>query len=359
MNYAAVEKTLHKALEEARRTGIQPGKHSALIDFVLDNTHLTYKYILITAFAAKATDATINPLVLQAKSTLPGAYDARSVCHKVIVNFEMTELGKALGGSNEPFLNKPARFKELSKENAVRRGSDQRILFALVDGLPQIESSADAYDGLVYAIQKLLIVKTQKEALANFDINSLDTDAARLVVFTNALLDAGFEGEALTLAVAGLFELFMSGETDDYKVEVHPVNQSGSSSKEVSDLDVYKYGRLYVANELKDKSFTDHDVRHAADKVAAAGKSHLNFIVGRHGGADERQVGQCVAEYLANGFVINIVPVDYFVLTLFGLIEHVDIDRYVKFILSAASESKFKEETIAFVRGLVAEQFRV
>ena len=90
-------------------------KYKDFIDYVIDNTHLTYKYVLFTALLSKSTDESVNALCLQKHSTLPGAYDARTVCHKVIVPFEMETLKKALGGSNEPFLNKPARFPELSK----------------------------------------------------------------------------------------------------------------------------------------------------------------------------------------------------------------------------------------------------
>jgi len=165
-----VKNTLYRALTDAQKPNKHQSCHHELIDFVLDNTHLTYKYILVTALAAKATDGNINPLALQAGSSLPGAYDARSICHGAIVKFEMTKLGKALGGSNEPFLNKPARFPELSKTNAVRRGRDQQILFALCDNLPKIENAKEAYNGLVYAIQKLLVIKTEKEHLTNFDI---------------------------------------------------------------------------------------------------------------------------------------------------------------------------------------------
>ena len=110
MKLSDVKDILYRALADARKPSKHPSKVSSLIDFVLDNTHLTYKYILVTALASKAADESINPLALQAGSALPGSYDARSVCHGVIVKFEMTELGKALGGSNEPYLNKPARF---------------------------------------------------------------------------------------------------------------------------------------------------------------------------------------------------------------------------------------------------------
>lgn len=83
-------------------------KHNSLIDYVIDGTHLTYKYVLFNALLSKATDESLNPLCLQVKSELPGSFDARTICHKVIVPFEQTTLKKVLGGSNEPFLNKPA-----------------------------------------------------------------------------------------------------------------------------------------------------------------------------------------------------------------------------------------------------------
>ena len=233
----------------------------------------------------------------------------------------MTELGKALGGSNEPYLNKPARFPELSKNNAVRRGRDQQILHALCDNLPKVQTSVEAYDGLVYAFQKLLVVKAEKEALTNFDISTLDANAAKLHNFMYYLLWENFEGEILTLVVAGLYELYMRSIYTEYAVEVHPVNQSGASSKEVSDLDIYRNGSLFICNELKHKPFTDHDLRHAADKVLSAGKNQMHFIVGRSVYYDERIIKPCINEYLTKGFLINVVPVDFFVNTLLSLIE--------------------------------------
>ena len=159
------EKILKKAYAVASYNPESTCTHEELIDYVIDNTHLTYKYVLFTALLSKATDEKINPLCLQKKSTLPGAYDARTICHKVIVPFEMEVLKKAMGGSNEPFLNKPARFPELSKTNAVRRGNDQNILNALCDNLPTIKTSQDAFDCLVYLLCKLIKLRDAHEFL--------------------------------------------------------------------------------------------------------------------------------------------------------------------------------------------------
>lgn len=354
-----VKTIVYRAYDKASR-GEVPHECSCkeLVDYVLDNTHLTYKYILVTALAAKATDETINPLCLQVKSELPGAYDARSICHGVIVRFDMEVLAKALGGSNEPFLNKPARFPELSTTNAVRKGRDQSILNKLCSDLPLVDTSAKAFEGLTYAMYKLLLIKAEKEKLTQFSITTDGSATAQLMGCINALLTENHEGEVLTLVVAGLFDQYLAQEAD-FKVEVHPVNQAGASSKEISDLDIYLAGKHYVANELKDKPFTDTDMIHAADKVMQTGKMHMNFIVGRHGGADPRVIAECMSSYLERGFVLNVVPVDMFVPTLLGVCQQVDCDRFAKYILNVAMQTKFKEVTIEYVISVLKEHFDI
>lgn len=190
---------LNAAYVDAQRTINSTCAHKDFIDFVIDNTHLTYKYVLFTAILAKATDESINTLCLQKKSELPGAYDARTICHKVIVPFEMEVLDKALGGSNEPFLNKPARFPELSKTNAVRRGNDQTILNSLCDNLPLITTSTDAYECLIYLLSKLINIKNSKSTMTTFTIEKNANLPAYLMAYMEKALEHSYEGEILTL----------------------------------------------------------------------------------------------------------------------------------------------------------------
>lgn len=84
---------------------------------IIKGTHLTYRYILVTALLGKAMNPDVNPLALQSGAELEGACDARSLCHKVIVPLERVLLNRSLGGSNEPFLNKPARFPSVSTDS--------------------------------------------------------------------------------------------------------------------------------------------------------------------------------------------------------------------------------------------------
>ena len=184
------------------------------------------------------------------------------------VPFDTEVLNKALGGSNEPFLNKPARFPELSTSNAVRGGRDQSILNKLCAELPFVDTSAKAFDGLTYAIYKLLLVKAEKERMTRFTIAPGAQASAQLLSWINTLLAENHEGEVLTLVTAGLFDQYLA----HVRVEVHPVNQAGASGREISDPDIYLGRILCAANELKDKPFTDTDMIHAADKVMQTGK---------------------------------------------------------------------------------------
>ena len=53
-----------------------PREMETKIEQIIGHTHLTYRYILLNGMLAKATNPNANPLVLQAGSTLSGAFDA-------------------------------------------------------------------------------------------------------------------------------------------------------------------------------------------------------------------------------------------------------------------------------------------
>lgn len=345
---------LNEAYNRALQNPVVECKYKEFIDYVLNNTHLTYKYILFTALLAKSADENINPLCLQKHSRLSGAYDARSLCHKVIVPFETTVLKKVLGGSNEPFLNKPARFPELSKSNAVRRGNDQEILNTMCDTLPLIVSSSDAYDCLVYLLHRLIELRDNLQESSNFATEASANIASCLLAYVMKALEISYEGEVLVLMTAGVYHLLYSSNPEII-VEVHPVNQSGKSSREISDLDIYMNGSLFASNELKDKSYAANDVRHAADKVLKAGGSSLLFIEGPRCTGDTSFVNEIERDYISNDFWLKVISYKDFFPLVISLIPDVDCKEFMSFVLSEAHEKKFKAKTISYLYELAQE----
>jgi len=339
---------LNKACEEALRGKRNPSStQRKAIDAVLSSSALTYKYILFTALLAKATDDSVNPLCLQKKSKLAGAYDARSLCHSVIVPFENDILGKALGGSNEPFLNKPARFPELSPKNAVRNGENRTILNILCKSLPRMKDSKDAHKGLVYLLRQLIRIRDEKLRMVDFSLKVSDQIPTKLMRYFELALNESHGGEVLTLIVAGVYHLQYRDES--FIVKVHPVNESGASKREISDLDIYRDGKPLIANELKDKAFGETDVRHAVDKAKENGVGTLLFITGPRGKMEGDFAESIEEEYLEKGMLLQILTYRQFLVPKIIALNASDIHELMRFIIVTAQNTKFKDDVIDYL----------
>lgn len=314
------------------------------ISFVINNTHLTYRYILLTAVLSKSVSNNVNPLALQASSNLDGAYDARSVCHSVIVPFERDYLKNALGGSNEPFLNKPARFKELSLNNAVRRGNDKRILELLCSFLPKIENTDQAFHSLVDAVYYILRLSETKNTLPlTTDVKA--SKCSEIINFIKVLTAKSHEGESCVLAAGTLISCLGNLFIKDCVVKVHPVNQAGTSSNEVNDIDVYKSDKIIWTFEIKDKKFTKYDVEHAIKKTKDNHCNSLFFVRGIHALTHDFSARQFIDEQRSNGFLLNIIGIIEFSELLIGLCENIDLKFFVETILKVSKQARIKNPT--------------
>lgn len=281
INHDEARDVLCTAIAAVKSQGYQPShRHVRQIQEVMSGRHLTYRYILLTNLLAKATNEKANGLALQAGANLEGAFDSRSLCHKVVVDFDRdaNQLGGKLGRSNEPYLNKPARYAALSTENAVRRGYDRKILENCIAILGSLESQADAKEALKDAIHSVM----QRVSLVA-EAAELDGDASLhkvLIEFTQAVVQQSCEGESCAIITGVAFYLLGRGHGKNFEIKVHPTNQAGSSSNEVLDIDVYVDKVLKHAAEVKDKPFSANDVGHAASKAAAKGLSRIFFVCG-------------------------------------------------------------------------------
>lgn len=180
------------------------------IDSILRGPHKTYRYVLVTALLAKSTNKDVDILSLQAKDNSVGAYDARSLCHKVIVPFERSTYPNSLGGSNEPFLNKPARFQRLSKTNAVRSGNDSETLESLIKILSKIQSKKQALKYLssaLYSLQDIYSGIEEKYFIPDLEIED-EANPQSILDYVNTLMKNSFVGEMCPLVVAAIEHLY-------------------------------------------------------------------------------------------------------------------------------------------------------
>jgi hypothetical protein len=147
-------------------------------------------------------------LSLQAGADVDGAYDARSLCHSVLVPLERQLLNRSLGGSNEPFLNKPARFPTVSSSNPVRAGGDRQLLLILHKILSQIKTSEQAFSALCIAVRSALRRQTALSELLPKFSNSADSHL-KIIEFIEEFVTRSIEGQvaAIITGVSCLYTL--------------------------------------------------------------------------------------------------------------------------------------------------------
>lgn len=311
---------------------------------IINGRHKTYRYILVNGLLAKATNHLANPIALQAGSKLYGAFDARSLCHKVLVPFERDFLYKALGGSNEPFLNKPARFPELSETNAVRKGKDKEALLLLIKIFKSIESSFEAQSYLSCSLEFLNTRIKKLQALNDSEINYNPT-LVEIYEFIIKFCEKSFEGETSVIVTATLEKLYYSQFKENYKVIAHKVNQSGASSKEIGDIDVYKNDRFIFAIEVKDKSFSSYDLTHAFDKIIRNSGQKGQFIYGPNSSHNWPRIRATLKNYKNKKFFAYFEGLFKYSKVMLFKIESLDRKAFVKMLIKTANEINAKEAT--------------
>ena len=351
IDHDAAKKLLSQTVGEIEKTRYAPKSKSRVdIESIISGEHLTYRYILITGLLAKAVNANANPLALQAGASFDGAYDARSLCHKVIVPLEAVLLQNKLGGSNEPYLNKPARFTHLSIENAVRKGKDLDTLKATIRALSSIKNQREALDGLKDAIHFILKRPSRlKSKSANILQSGTSDESSKILRLFDAILEKSNEGESSVLCVGAALRLLLS-TTPLYEVRIHPSNQAGTSSNEICDIDVL-FNQTYVYGlEVKDKSYHQHDVIHAIEKARQNGLHKMLFINGLRAKAD-------FAIHDITGFAafnLHVLNIKDFLATTIALCPPVSLEIIKSLVPEIATEIRAKDQTFAWIEKCMA-----
>ncbi|MDE5988855.1 MAG: restriction endonuclease, SacI family [Duncaniella sp.] len=328
-----------------------------LITKVLNGTHKTYRYILVTGLLAKATNESVNALSLQKGDGTNGKYDARSLCHNVVVPFETMKLQGCLGNSNEPFLNKPARFVMLSLDNAVRRGKDYQTLSDVIDILSTITDSQNAYRYLKHALSVMVTIHESYIAKYSVGDSLIDvSEFAQLVLdYIYKITEHSFEGEICPLVVAQLEQMYLG---KDYRVEAHKVNQSGSSSKEIGDIDVYdNANNLVKAIEVKDKNFSEQDVVHAIDKFRAAHLTSSMFIYGKNVVYDKDAIFHTLKSIGREGHYCCLISILNYAKLRISDLKIITVRQFVDGLLVFAKAINAKDDTISAIKEIAKQIF--
>lgn len=319
MNTEAAKKVLQDEWEYVERHSntsfLDPSVYSFQIQQIKDalcGGEVTYRYILLTAALAKAVNPNVHYRVLQKGSKLQNAYDARSVAHKVVVPFEKSH-GERLGGSNEPYLNRPARYPEFDMSNRDRNRNAQRRLYNLLE-FSQTQSQKDKAFPKLFLQQVLKEMMNIPPAKQDFQVPPVQVSLRQATQIITEYLAVSGSGERLVTISAALFSSISYVMGKQFEITAYPVNWSDKFAKTAGDIEFRTDDKIVKAAESKDKPILESDVRHC--QMKAEQHNLTEYIILNGAGIaekDEQDIDNFIESQLKEGINIYImdVPKDF------------------------------------------------
>ena len=206
---------------------------------------------------------------LQAGSKLTGAYDARSLCHGVVVGFEKSK-GNLFGLSNEPFLSKPARHKEHDGKNLQLKN---RVLAARLH--EALEAANHASPNEVFASLVRILRLGAKRSTENKVAAIVQRVNLRSTIqFIRELLRET-DGGARLVGVWGALTQLLSERAE---VKVYAPSASDFFGKTSGDVETFYELKLISSSECKQRPTTLDDVSHGIKKARGHGLAEYLFV---------------------------------------------------------------------------------
>jgi hypothetical protein len=242
----------------------------------------------------------------------------------------------------------------LSSENASKGGETKEILNEVIYILNKVSTSEEAYSCLAAGLEILKVIGEEREKLVD---KSIDHNPNLLEVFnflTHFLEDAK-GGESLALVVGTLEKLYYNRFYEDYKVFVHNINQSGQSSNEVGDIDIYLKNKFYYAVEAKDKSFSVEDVNHAFSKMIDNHANKGQFIYGNNAKFESYSVNKTIQSFERSGFSVLFTDVYRYSKFMLFKTDIEDKKEFINTLINTSQEINSSDDTKKFIQNLIEE----
>lgn len=161
------------------------------------------------------------------------------------------------------------------------------------------------------------------------------------------------EGESCAIATGGAFFLLTECVRENTEIRVHPANQCGASSKEISDIDVYVNDEVLYTAEVKDKKYTSQDVDHAVRKAKEAGMKALLFVNGPRGVLEGTTALELINRYRQEHFHLIFTELQVYTSQLLFEAPTVDIKGYFTALTDFAKSARVKDATFRHLQNCV------
>lgn len=281
----------------------------------------TYRYVLPTQLIARYVDPSLDSLCIQAQRGGKGAFDARSIAHKVIVPFDKGN-SNVLGGSPEPYVNNPLRVPEISLEDAVRnQQKDKEGWDRLYKVLKRVE------DVNLKDFTKDVLRQTQIEIIKRLHGTSVDypvpirTSLEGIVALLAEFLKEKSGGDRPEVVATALFRVVGRQFRLFSEVRRFRTNAPDAASGQAADIECLdEKGIIVLAVEVKD---SDIRISHISDKIGRAREKNITeflFLVRRENGEFSKPVQERINAEFASGQNIYVFDLLEFVTPILVLL---------------------------------------
>jgi len=259
----------------------------------------TYRYVLPTQLAAKVAEPRVDSRCLQASRGGEGAFDARTVAHKVVVPFDQ-ENERVLGGSVEPYVNNPLRVSEVSSRHraAQKNQTDWDHLCTVLNEVERqntpLFSRQVLKQTLIEVYRRLSQVKVAYPAPLRI---SLD----RTIELVEDFLSEQSGGDRLLALTSALFATIGRRFGLFLTVQRASITAADAATGLLADLEcISENGETVLAVEVKDRELTVSQLRGKLSTLREKRVAEI-FVVAQRGVA-QGQEGE-VQDVIAREFV--------------------------------------------------------
>jgi hypothetical protein len=329
------------------------GIKSDIVD-CLTSTTKSYHYVLPTQLVSKLVDHTLDCRSLQASYGKPGAFDARSIAHRVVVPFD-SKNHNVLGGSNEPYVNNPLRCPAvtLDYEAKQKNKSDWKRLaeiLLLVEQKDNLDFTEAVFNQVLAEIFRLL---------SNVHVvyptpNRISLEKTVQIVETFLMESSG--GDLLEVVTTALFREIAHRFGVFDKIRREKVNTSDHSSGMAGDIECYLNGQIVLLVEVKDKTINMVQLEAKLDTARAGKIREILFIADKGIERDQEPmlIQRVKAEFSSgqNIYFARVMDFAYSILILLGEEGRVGFIRQIGSELDSGNSAIFQKRKWA---GLLRE----
>ena len=284
---------------------------SDIVDCLTSSTK-SYHYVLPTQLLSKAVEPTRDCRSIQVSYGKAGAFDARSIAHKVIVPFDKSNYN-VLGGSTEPYVNNPLRCVSVTSDNEARQKNknDWKKLVKILGKVEQedrLDFTRAVFNQVLLEIYRLLA-----------DVKVIYPTPGRIsqektLDLLKAFIGEGSGGDREEVVTTALFREIATGFGLFDEIRRGKVNAPDCSSGMAADIECYSQNQIALMVEVKDKILTMAELESKLE-TARAGKIKEILFVAEKGVEEskENKIAQRIKSEFNSGQNIYITKLLKFV----------------------------------------------